>query len=984
MEPYHTPAYPVFEADQVLSQKELNQAISHLEEQDRITRKQLTGIGIVCGAELTFPNTHSVAISCGTAVTSLGFQINWKEKTLSAYHEIELSEQFLNPDYLDEPYLDGIFRYRSQYEPIRNCIELLESASAAEDKQDIPDGFFDDKVIILLLETALIDQKNCVTTNCDDKGKRIEFKLRPLLIPINDLVRQQPITPHFASLGLLRYNVLYKNLTSAEQVLDGFRKAYDDEYLNQISSAIQLVYAHYQTMSGGNPFPVLANGKAAIDAQVNAYRQGSGVQYLWDWISDLVQAYHEIIAFVEIHPALCCIDEALFPFHVVLGSHTANSHALRTPFIPTLHAAHKQQAKMQKLRLLFERLEHLLTGFKLEKNKRIKVTPSVYGPVPLSGKAIPFYYDDILQLNRKWHPGLTAKGRNDTILSYHSDLPGYTNRDAVRRPLRYDLEPYNFFRIEGHAGMDYKEAIKELTVIKNSYNLPFRITALNAVSFANREMDISKFEGRWDDLETDYDLARKRVYNITEFVINWMNTNKEKLIEETFFSTVSINNFNSILQQMKKLLTENLKGYLPNHDEFQEVFRELNRVFVLHRFCLQFNKEKLTILVEDLIDRLDDINELFLDDPFTVIFEEAQLRWEKIYTELFFSTFAKKHPGLEHKAGVTKGGTFVLVYVDTSVFKGIPKPKVNKDLLLQITEHKNSIGIDPATKKKLEKNLQLTGYKSQVKAKPKTEVIKKWQDESDAIADEVLEMAKFNFEAAHDPEVSSFLLESLKGALATGFGKGGANEPFQRLIIADFFLPYICCSDGPSIELKFENKQIKIALEPLRFCRTDNGKHEVTVNGSEGGTFKGSGAGLVTPDGNQHFLQLKADMPAGIYTLQYEKEGESSNTIEFEVFAPNTVEWSQERSADDPDTFVFTNSLTETREYEIDFGDDSNVLITTQKTATHPFDFEAKTQYTVTIKQRNTVCESAQALTVRRVGDFNSEDFHYKDFNTDN
>lgn len=41
--------YPVFEADQVLSQKHLNNITSYLEEQDRVTRVGAIGIGIVCG-----------------------------------------------------------------------------------------------------------------------------------------------------------------------------------------------------------------------------------------------------------------------------------------------------------------------------------------------------------------------------------------------------------------------------------------------------------------------------------------------------------------------------------------------------------------------------------------------------------------------------------------------------------------------------------------------------------------------------------------------------------------------------------------------------------------------------------------------------------------------------------------------------------------------------------------------------------------------
>ena len=246
MEAYNTPIYPVFEADQVLSQKELNLVVSHLEEQDRITRKNLTGLGIVCGLELSFPTANTVKIACGTAVTSLGFQINWKEKTLSHYHDFEISEQFLHADYIREPYLNNIFKYAAQYEPIKNCPELLESDSNVEGKKPIPNNFFNDKVVILFLEVTLIDQKNCVTTNCDDKGKRIEFNLRPLVIPINEftkgLMQENKLPEVYSKLTFPRYNVPFQNIVTGTQVLDGFKKVYNDASVLGISNAIDKVY----------------------------------------------------------------------------------------------------------------------------------------------------------------------------------------------------------------------------------------------------------------------------------------------------------------------------------------------------------------------------------------------------------------------------------------------------------------------------------------------------------------------------------------------------------------------------------------------------------------------------------------------------------------------------------------------------------------------------------------------------------------------
>jgi hypothetical protein len=184
-----------------------------------------------------------------------------------------------------------------------------------------------------------------------------------------------------------------------------------------------------------------------------------------------------------------------------------------------------------------------------------------------------------VELNKKWNPKKTAKNKNSEILSYHSEIAGYTNLDSVKKPLMYDIEPYNFFRIEGHIGKKYTDVVEELNIMKNSYNLPFKITALNATDFVGKILDISKFEGRWDDLETDYDLARKRLYNITEFVVNWIISNKTTIVQQNLLAAESIDNLKNILVQIKNLLPNDLKDFLPNFTNFNQVFKQLNQTF---------------------------------------------------------------------------------------------------------------------------------------------------------------------------------------------------------------------------------------------------------------------------------------------------------------------------------------------------------------------------------------------------------------------
>ena len=68
-------AYPSFEANQVLTSGNLNQDFDYLDEQERLTRANLIGIGIVCGLELRIETgaAATVHVSRGCGVTSQGY-----------------------------------------------------------------------------------------------------------------------------------------------------------------------------------------------------------------------------------------------------------------------------------------------------------------------------------------------------------------------------------------------------------------------------------------------------------------------------------------------------------------------------------------------------------------------------------------------------------------------------------------------------------------------------------------------------------------------------------------------------------------------------------------------------------------------------------------------------------------------------------------------------------------------------------------------
>src|SRR6478736_257795 len=72
-----TNVYPVFEADQVLTNNHLNNMLNYLEQQDRLTRIKLIGCGIVCGFQVAFQANDSITVSKGCGLTSQGYLITF-------------------------------------------------------------------------------------------------------------------------------------------------------------------------------------------------------------------------------------------------------------------------------------------------------------------------------------------------------------------------------------------------------------------------------------------------------------------------------------------------------------------------------------------------------------------------------------------------------------------------------------------------------------------------------------------------------------------------------------------------------------------------------------------------------------------------------------------------------------------------------------------------------------------------------------------
>jgi hypothetical protein len=798
MKAFNDTTYPVFEADQVLTQKQLNNIVSYLEEQDRLTRTGLIGIGKICGMEVSFPDLNSVNIACGTAVTSLGFQINWQEKNYSYYQDTQLPDTFLNPNITNEPFLKPVYDQATKYTPFKNCTELIYIDEATLNNTDIPlpsgvniipnAAFFNNKVIMVLLEVSLIDVKNCVETSCDDKGKKLEFKTRTLLVDYSIIPtgfkNKYSNTALHNPLYIKRFNVPQTVMVSGQQVLNTFYGMLDATLLGNVDAALKSLYTKFLPDYGElERFSSLNTAMLVLDPTIKSYKSSLSVQYALRWMGDIVDAYNEIYHLNEQYVFTnCCSDDAvsMFPLHIFLGriitqtaifttgglvmegadnqsisKYSPNKYNILsdnqdyiTPWINVANTSLQNEQAI--LKGLLERIIHILNNFIVPSGYNtvtLKVTPSVLGNYKLSDKSIPYYYKNAPALNRVWNPMKTLKEQNKYIYSYNANT--YTSNSQIIQPFNYDIEPYNFLRIEGHIGRPYAEVVAQLLAIKNSSRLPFNVIAVNAVELDMSKLSITTYAGDWGEIQFSYELVSKHWEDVIGKSIDWLQDNAV-WIKEKFMTATNFNAFVTKLLNAKNYNTQLFSDFLPNYLNFIALYDQIELTATLLREEL-FNDivkpvspRPFDAYVEDFISHLDDIIMVCSKGQYESVYANAEKKWTAISQMQTLKTFVEKHPGIEHKCGTVKGGTFVIVYQDRSVLSPASTVIVPGPTVRDATNNIINWGVSTL---KSEDSIRL----------------KKYVDE-------------FNFN-----QIIYF------------------NTIPDKSVIADFYLPYICGSDGPTI-----------------------------------------------------------------------------------------------------------------------------------------------------------------------------------------
>jgi len=604
----HEYDYPDFQTDQVLSADNLNHSFAFNEQQERLTRTNLIGIGIVCGLKATkSANGKVITITKGTGVTSQGYLIVHGNENSSAAIDYTRYRSFnAYQDIKYQPFISGTAPKYAQW-------ELLTELEAKTTDPELTSAFLNDKVCLLFYEMLETNAKNCDTTSCDDKGKLVEITVRKLLMYVSDAntliaeLNQKaqasgsgetfPGITNLAELRMPRFDVAATSLVTTSDLFKAYQKVFTQKLVEDFGKALNDAYSLFKSYLNDSSFP-FSGFNSQFAFLYNGSISGNNLlhfQYYFDFFYDILLAYNEWRAAAINLVAMCTPPEALFPRHIMLCNFSEpegiEKSKYRNYFIPSPILAQHDQA-YKEFKNLFQRLSRMISnknlpapavsGSKLV-DTNIRITPSLLGNYPLGNRAIPYYYkpDEAAgKLVDVWNYTETKRGKQNLILSY--DHPYNNSDDFVINPLHYDLEPYNFFRVEGHIGKTYDGALSSLQKLINDHRLPIDVIALELSTDASdtKITDVCAIA----NIQLQYDLLRNEIICCLRKNINFWGqleikeTPKPAVVTGTayipgFFIvgnlavTDQVNNANTPsenkLTETLKMMEENLKNSDP-------------------------------------------------------------------------------------------------------------------------------------------------------------------------------------------------------------------------------------------------------------------------------------------------------------------------------------------------------------------------------------------------------------------------------------
>jgi PKD repeat protein len=195
-----------------------------------------------------------------------------------------------------------------------------------------------------------------------------------------------------------------------------------------------------------------------------------------------------------------------------------------------------------------------------------------------------------------------------------------------------------------------------------------------------------------------------------------------------------------------------------------------------------------------------------------ILLDEINKRKENIIIRLRLSEFIKHHTGLEHKAGVEPGGTFILVYLNKVQNEIVREENLSNLSRVENLTHLSSV---ESMRPNEAKSFSVRDASKRVSEMEKyLELLKKENQSKDEIA-----------------KIEKLVAEE-RGRIA-GLSRAVTEIP-NNTVVADFALPYLCCSECAPVNFIIQKPPAWMRLEKDKICLGQNTEIRFEVSPEDG------------------------------------------------------------------------------------------------------------------------------------------------------
>ncbi|MDB5033876.1 MAG: hypothetical protein JWQ98_1117 [Chlorobi bacterium] len=670
--------YTVFEHDQVLTHTQLNSVADYADDQIRLTRIKLVGVGIACGLRVSLTG-NVVALGRGVGVTTDGDLMYLDSDALyTQFKPYDNSYPAYPPLYAGGDVHNDML---PAYELVRQGVtdaraEVIGQFGLVTGKA------LDQMVAVLLMESYVKDDDLCSGTDCDNLGNEALNTVKLLLVEkslVSALIENIPTVGK--AYGMMAEIVADRPLIDtpldvAGQLAALYRAACAGTHaalLNTLGAIWPAASAFFGDVFSADPS---AGWIARLNALRNAFAGSeTNIQYYYDFLKDLAETYNAFRESLFGDATWCSPNIASFPKHLLLGDLVpgVEAGANRTGFYPSPITS-RTAGELDRAKFLLRKLDLLIRTFAVSAaaDTEIIITPSSFEDDPLEERAIPFYYpaNSTTQIHRYWNYRLTRRGMEARNYSYHA--AAYGAQGGAANPFRSQIGRFSFFRIEGCNGKPVSIALETIEGLISKHNLPFSVRAV--MIGADRTRVWKKPGIRYTDLHRLHYVLRQDAARQLDAVSGFSTVFKQKVDAEPTTATETPENCDS--PTLRELAATSSADVVSRAAIARA---KLDVPYSVYRADPSWQESlRDTISTAGQFKaNLGSVARTEFSTPFDTLISSTHIAWlpwlddlivqkdQKEDEKLLLAKFLNKNPSLEHFAGVARGGTFILVYTDT-------------------------------------------------------------------------------------------------------------------------------------------------------------------------------------------------------------------------------------------------------------------------------------------------------------------------------